>query len=82
MNNQTRQMNPGQYKKNIGSSYHGSVEVSFICLLNNLLSYCFFSKVLIIQVLEEFKRQNPFRESKGVNQSSQLVDLVYEKLNL
>ena len=30
MNNQTRQMKPKQYKKKIGSSYHGSVEVSLI----------------------------------------------------
>ena len=34
MNNQTRQMKPKQYKKKIGSSYHGSVEVSLICVLN------------------------------------------------
>ena len=33
MNNQTRQMKPKQYKKKIGSSYHGSVEVSLICVL-------------------------------------------------
>ena len=32
MNNQTRQMKPKQYKKKIGSSYHGSVEVSLICI--------------------------------------------------
>ncbi|XP_074633710.1 uncharacterized protein LOC141892375 [Acropora palmata] len=30
MNNQTRQMKPKQYKKKIGSSYHGSVEVSCV----------------------------------------------------
>ena len=34
MNNQTRQMKPKHYKKKIGSSYHGSVEVSLICVLN------------------------------------------------
>ena len=37
MNNQTRQMKPKQYKKKIGSSYHGSVEASLICVLKWLL---------------------------------------------
>ncbi|XP_067039585.1 fibrinogen C domain-containing protein 1-B-like [Acropora muricata] len=33
MNNQTRQMKPKQYKKKIGSSYHGSVEVSCVNIM-------------------------------------------------
>ena len=82
MNNQTRQMIPKQYKKKIGSSYHGSVEVSFnLPLEQKLLSWCFFSKVVTIRVLKEFLQQNPFRESKGVNLSSQVVDLGFDKLN-
>ena len=31
MSNQTRQMKPKQFKKKIGSSYHGSVEENLIC---------------------------------------------------
>ena len=50
MNNQTRQMKPKHYKKKIGSSYHGSVEVSLICVLIKLPSCCFLTKVVIIQV--------------------------------
>lgn len=33
INNQTRQMKPKQYKKKIGSSYHGSVEVSCVNII-------------------------------------------------
>ncbi|XP_044170574.1 uncharacterized protein LOC122954590 [Acropora millepora] len=33
MNNQTRQMKPKHYKKKIGSSYHGSVEVSCVNIM-------------------------------------------------
>ncbi|XP_044168624.1 uncharacterized protein LOC122952908 [Acropora millepora] len=33
MNNQTRQMKPKHYKKKIGSSYHGSVEVSCVDIM-------------------------------------------------
>ena len=51
MNNQTRQMKPKHYKKKIGSSYHGPVEVSLIRFLNSLPSCCFFSKVVIIRSL-------------------------------
>ena len=42
MNNQTRQMKPKQYKKKIGSSYHGSVEVSLICMWSDLSSFSLF----------------------------------------
>ena len=59
MNNQTRQMKPKHYKKKIGSSYHGSVEVSLICVLNDLPSCCCFSKVAIIQVLKELEVESP-----------------------
>ncbi|KAK2566533.1 hypothetical protein P5673_009157, partial [Acropora cervicornis] len=38
MNNQTRQMKPKQYKKKIGSSYHGSVELNKAHLLSSLES--------------------------------------------
>ena len=59
LNNQTRQMKPKQYKKKTGSSYHGSVEVSLICVLIKLPSCCFLTKVVIIQVLKESAAESP-----------------------